>query len=528
MSGPGRKFGAVLTTLVVGLAVLVTPGSATAAPLSLDPGFGSGGVTGQLLLPGSRFGSVTATIAQPDGKVLLVGRAYGSPASTYQRGAVIRLNANGTLDGSFGAGGRVFLPDGFNCASCNEAALNAIAIDSAGRILLAGQGKVGGVTSATAVRLTPTGALDSGFGGTGMVRVGGSDSHGIGIAADSQDGVLIATASGFPFFESSPGVTRLTPAGVVDGGFGSGGTTSLAAGGVIAAAVTPVDLARLPSGFAVIGTTQEFTASTTGGLTSTRAAAVVRVSAGGTVSSFTRIRPAGTPVPEGSFYPDALAVSGGATAAGTVYLSGLSELKRDKGGGGIEYDYSASGTGIFAAAVPAAGSPEIAFVPGTTGSSAVAGDIAADGADGFAVVAAVGAKYEIAGFGPSLSLDPDYGQQGVLAFPGFGQPSTDVASSLTFDVQHRLVVSGSSANGGGGGSDFGALRLTGEATPPVEKAGETGGGAPSGSSTPAATAKPKANEKTLKCRKGFKKKTVRGKAKCVKKKRPNKHHRSRH
>ncbi len=508
----------------VALVVLAAPRPASGAALSLDPGFGTGGVTGQLLPTGQpRFGSVTATVTQADGKVLLAGRAYGSPASSFQRGTIIRLNENGTLDASFGEGGRVFLPDAFNCANCNQAALEAIAIDSAGRIILAGQGEVAGVISATAVRLTPLGALDKDFGGTGMVRLGGAESNGLGIATDEQDGVLIATASGF-FHETDPSVTRLTPAGVVDAGFGGGGSVSLAKGGALPAAVTPTDLAGLPGGFAVIGTTQERTHVTPGSETSTRGAAVVRVGSGGAVSAFTRIRPAGDPKAEGSFYPDAFATAGGATAAGTVYLAGLSELRLDSSGGGTENDETAPGTGIFMAAVSSGGSAAVAFIPASTGVPRFPVGIAADGEDGFAMLATVNSKYEVVGFDATPALDPDYGQGGVLPFPGFGQPASDEAGALDFDSQRRLVVSGSSANGGGTGKDFGALRLASSTAPPEEKVGgETGGGGsatapPTGPVGPPISAPHKSQ---LKCRKGFKKRTVKGKTKCVK---PKKHH----
>ena len=43
---------------------------------------------------------------QPDGKIVVAGNAQGADG-TVSEFAVARFNANGTLDGSFGAGGKV-------------------------------------------------------------------------------------------------------------------------------------------------------------------------------------------------------------------------------------------------------------------------------------------------------------------------------------------------------------------------------------------------------------------------------------
>ena len=68
-------------------------------------------------------------VLQPDGKIVVAGytQAVNSPT------AVARLNADGSLDGTFGAGGKVTI--NFGAAMFG----NAVALQSNGRILVAGQ-----------------------------------------------------------------------------------------------------------------------------------------------------------------------------------------------------------------------------------------------------------------------------------------------------------------------------------------------------------------------------------------------------
>ena len=134
----------------LGLALLVA--LATAAPahadVALDTTYGTGGITGPLL-GANPFGTVSASVVQPDGKLLIAGRAFTtSAASTYQRVMIVRLTSAGVLDTDFGAAhdGRTFLPDTFNASNANDAAVTAITVDSQGRIVLAGTGTVAGVT----------------------------------------------------------------------------------------------------------------------------------------------------------------------------------------------------------------------------------------------------------------------------------------------------------------------------------------------------------------------------------------------
>lgn len=110
---------------------------------ALDGGFGSGGIA---VLPTS-FGPPTAIACAPDGGIVVAG---GSSSSK----TVVRLRPNGSLDTSFGAGGRAsFLGAG--------GGFTDVAIQSDGSPLLVGPRSKSG--AAYAVRLTPQGQVDARF-----------------------------------------------------------------------------------------------------------------------------------------------------------------------------------------------------------------------------------------------------------------------------------------------------------------------------------------------------------------------------
>src|SRR3989442_4775701 len=83
-------------------AVLALPLAARANPGDLDPSFGTGG---QVITPIlSSYDGASALVLQPDGKLVAAGHAYNaSNATTF---ALVRYNADGSLDGTFGTGGK--------------------------------------------------------------------------------------------------------------------------------------------------------------------------------------------------------------------------------------------------------------------------------------------------------------------------------------------------------------------------------------------------------------------------------------
>ena len=128
-SNSGRRH-AALTLLVAFLSVITTVGAlgdTLLYDLAPDTGFGAGGGTTVDL--GSRYEEGRAMAVQPDGKVVIVGKTQspdgllvrtaggGKLSATCQEEVpavlsridfvVVRLDAGGHLDPSFGSGGRV-------------------------------------------------------------------------------------------------------------------------------------------------------------------------------------------------------------------------------------------------------------------------------------------------------------------------------------------------------------------------------------------------------------------------------------
>ena len=85
--------------------ILILPPLVTAAPGDLDPSFGTGGKVTTNVFPGAPSGNVIRDMTvQPDEKILAVGSAadYIDPLA-----ALVRYNPDGTLDSTFGIGGKV-------------------------------------------------------------------------------------------------------------------------------------------------------------------------------------------------------------------------------------------------------------------------------------------------------------------------------------------------------------------------------------------------------------------------------------
>ena len=96
-------------------------------------------------------------IRQPDGKLLLVGSTGNSPNRKW---AIARLNADGTVDNTFGTQGKTTVSFGGD-----DAAYGA-AIQSDGKIVVAGQGN----NEMAVTRFNANGTRDNSFGSFGSVR----------------------------------------------------------------------------------------------------------------------------------------------------------------------------------------------------------------------------------------------------------------------------------------------------------------------------------------------------------------------
>src|SRR5438067_1770070 len=95
-----------LAVIVVSLALLsIAPRLVQAAAGDLDPTFGNGGVVQ------TTFGDSAAegndVVLQADGKIIVVGFTGAGSYSSFNNFALVRFNSDGSLDQSFGVGGKV-------------------------------------------------------------------------------------------------------------------------------------------------------------------------------------------------------------------------------------------------------------------------------------------------------------------------------------------------------------------------------------------------------------------------------------
>jgi uncharacterized delta-60 repeat protein len=192
---------------------------------TLDQTFGTGGKVKNI------SGVGTSVALQADGKIVVVGTF--DPGSTSSRFLLARYNSDGTLDGTFGSSGVTTTAIGNG-----DAFSFAIGLLSGGRIVLGGYSSGTQDHDFTVACYTSNGLLDQTFGNGGIAATdfGGTDDIAYGLAVQ-RDQVVLGGRSGFyPNFNF--GLARYTSSGQPDQTFGAGGKV-----------VTPV--ANSSNGYAV-------------------------------------------------------------------------------------------------------------------------------------------------------------------------------------------------------------------------------------------------------------------------------------
>jgi len=188
---------------------------------SRDVSFGNGG---EVVVP-TRYGGGTGKgiVVQADGNIIVGGYSSfsiptGSPsdAKGYWLGQFMlaRFDTTGALDTTFGQGGIVLGP-----AADPMFQLSAVALQPDGKIIVV---TLGGEV----LRFLANGAPDAGFG------IGGTTANisGSSVALQSNGKIVIAGAALSSANTQNFSVWRLAPDGLLDSGFGIGGSVSTAIG----------------------------------------------------------------------------------------------------------------------------------------------------------------------------------------------------------------------------------------------------------------------------------------------------------
>jgi uncharacterized delta-60 repeat protein len=198
-----------------------------AADGDLDPTFGTGGMVMTDLNHSTDIANAVAI--QPDGKLVVVGQTYKQNDFSGEDFVATRYNPDGTLDTTFGRGGKV-RTDFPGLA----AVPSSVVIQPDGKIVVAG----GAFPLFTflgnfeLVRYNPNGSLDRSFGNGGIVTTNFPEGSYAFAVALQADGKIIATGTVFVDFipgESSNtdfALARYNPDGTPDATFGNGGQVS--------------------------------------------------------------------------------------------------------------------------------------------------------------------------------------------------------------------------------------------------------------------------------------------------------------
>jgi uncharacterized delta-60 repeat protein len=220
--------------LVVGTAT--TPSTGTDITLSrlnpdgsLDSSFGGGdGILTTPIAPLTGNDAGNGIALQADGKIIVVGTTNVGPASEI---AVVRFNADGTLDTTFDT-------DGFAIAGVSALAdeSQAVRLQPDGKIVVSGYASIAGDPAFLVARFNADGSRDITFGTNGIVTT----NVGLGFSpfpetaqsiAIQPDGSIVAVGwAPTPTNPSDVAIVRYTSTGALDTTFGTGGIVRTAPG----------------------------------------------------------------------------------------------------------------------------------------------------------------------------------------------------------------------------------------------------------------------------------------------------------
>ena len=185
---------------------------------SIDTTFNTTGTASAAAGTGSV--STTGVAIQPDGKIVLVGELVNANQYLFE---LVRFNADGSLDTSFGSAGSVTPALG-----TGNSGAGAVAIQPDGKIVAVGYSSSGTQAVPVVVRYGADGSLDTTFNATGIATASlGVSATGDAVAIQADGKIVIAgTTTPTATSETQFGVARFTPSGSLDTTFDATGTVS--------------------------------------------------------------------------------------------------------------------------------------------------------------------------------------------------------------------------------------------------------------------------------------------------------------
>ena len=150
---------------------------------------------------GGEYDTASAIAIDADGKIIVAGTRAGRNEEDF---ALVRHHNNGSLDTSFGSDGKVTTDFGPPDLIWDVDEGTAVAVDSAGRIIMSGSSWNGSDYDIAVARYNITGSLDTSFGSGGKVLTdfGAPYEFGEAIAIDSDGNIVVAGYSDGPDHDS--------------------------------------------------------------------------------------------------------------------------------------------------------------------------------------------------------------------------------------------------------------------------------------------------------------------------------------
>jgi uncharacterized delta-60 repeat protein/LPXTG-motif cell wall-anchored protein len=207
-----------VTTIITG-GLIASPAHATDG--TLDTTFGTSGITTTNI---TQYAFSNSAAVQVDGKIVVVGQH--SPSGNGGSFLIARYNANGTLDATFGTNGITVTSFG-----TSESA-KSVVIQADGKILVAGYSDVNTIRDFAVLRFNANGILDTSFGTNGITTTNlGSYDTGYSMALQADGKILVAGQTG-PSNASNFAIVRYAANGTLDTSFGTAGITTTDLGGL--------------------------------------------------------------------------------------------------------------------------------------------------------------------------------------------------------------------------------------------------------------------------------------------------------